>query len=36
MKDGTLRNNISKLRKTGQVKLASRFKPAFNTIPGKK
>jgi hypothetical protein len=36
MKDGTFRNNISKLRKVGVVELAFRSKPAFYTIPGKK
>jgi hypothetical protein len=34
MNHGTFRNNISKLRKAGEVELA--FKPAFYTIPGKK
>ena len=36
MKDGTFRNNISKLRKAGEVELAFRSRPAFYTLPGKK
>ena len=36
MNHGTISNNISKLRKTGEVELAFRSKPAFYTIPGKK
>jgi hypothetical protein len=36
MNHGTFRNNISKLRKAGEVELAFRSKPAFYTIPGKK
>jgi hypothetical protein len=36
MDHGTFRNNISALRKAGEVELAFRSKPAFYTIPGKK
>jgi hypothetical protein len=36
MNDGTFRNNISKLRKTGEVELAFRSRPASYTIPTKK
>ena len=36
MKDGTFRNNISKLRKSGVVELAFRSRPAFYTLTGKK
>ena len=36
MKDGTFRNNISKLRKSGEVELAFRSRPAFYTLTGKK
>src|SRR2546423_6925273 len=36
MKDGTFRNNISKLRKAGEVELAFRARPVFYTIPTKK
>ena len=36
MKDGTFRNNISKLRKSGVVELAFRSRPAFYTLAGKK
>jgi hypothetical protein len=36
MNHGTFRNNISALRKTGEVELAFRSKPMFYTIPGKK
>jgi hypothetical protein len=35
MKHGTFRNYISKLKKSGNVKLVSSSKPAFYTIPGK-
>lgn len=36
MKDGLFRNNISKLRKTREVELAFRSRPASYTIPTKK
>jgi hypothetical protein len=36
MTEGTFRNNISGLRKTGEVEPAFRSKPAFYTIPGNK
>ena len=36
MKDGTFRNFISKLRKSGEVELAFRSRPAFYTVTGKK
>ena len=36
MNHGTIRNNISKLKKSGVIELAFRSKPAFYTIPGKK
>ncbi|MGA7043861.1 MAG: hypothetical protein WBY71_09355 [Nitrososphaeraceae archaeon] len=35
MKDGTFRNNISKLRKAGEVELAFKSRPAFYTISTK-
>jgi hypothetical protein len=35
MKDGMFRNNISKLRKTGEVELAFKSRPSFYTIPTK-
>ena len=36
MKDGTFRNFISKLGKSGEVELAFRSRPAFYTLTGKK
>ena len=36
MKDGTFRNFISKLRRSGEVELAFRSRPAFYTLTGKK
>ena len=36
MTDGTFRNFISKLRKSGEVELAFRSRPAFYTLTGKK
>jgi hypothetical protein len=36
MNHGIFRNNISALRKAGEVELAFRSKPAYYTIPGKK
>jgi hypothetical protein len=36
MKDGTFRNLISKLRRSGEVELAFRSRPAFYTLTGKK
>lgn len=36
MKHGTFRNNISKLKKAGEIELAFGSKPACYTIPGKK
>jgi len=36
MKDGTFRNNISKLRESGEVELGFRSRPAFHTLTGKK
>jgi len=36
MNDGTFRNNISKLRETGEVELAFRSRPVSYTIPTKK
>ena len=36
MGHGVFRNNISKLKKTGEIELAFGSKPAFYTIPGKK
>src|SRR5215467_10531308 len=36
MTDGTFRNNIFKLRKSGAVELAFRSRPAFYTLTGKK
>jgi hypothetical protein len=36
MCQGTFRNNISKLKKTGEIELAVGSRPAFYTIPGKK
>jgi hypothetical protein len=35
MKDGTFRNNISKLRNIGEVELAFKSRPAFYTLPTK-
>jgi hypothetical protein len=35
MKDGTFRNFISKLRKSGEVELPFRSRPAFYTPTGK-
>jgi hypothetical protein len=35
MKDGTFRNNISKLRKAGEVELSFKSRPAFYTISTK-
>jgi hypothetical protein len=36
MDHGTFRNNISKLRRAGEIEEAFRSKPMFYTIPGKK
>jgi len=36
MNHGTFRNNISALRKVGEVEIAFKSKPVFYTIPGKK
>jgi hypothetical protein len=36
MNHGTFRNNISKLRKAGEIEIAFKSKPVFYTIPGKK
>jgi hypothetical protein len=35
MSHGTFRNNISRLKKAGEIELALRSKPACYTIPGK-
>ena len=36
MTDGTFRNNISKLRKSGYIEKAFKSRPQFYTIPGRK
>jgi hypothetical protein len=36
MKHGTFRNNISRLKKRGEVELAFKSRPSFYTIPGRK
>jgi hypothetical protein len=36
MNHGTFRNNISRLKKQGEIEVAFDSKPAFYTIPGKK
>ncbi|MGA8913590.1 MAG: hypothetical protein WB443_12120 [Nitrososphaeraceae archaeon] len=36
MGHGTFRNNISRLKKRGEVELAFKSRPSFYTIPGRK
>jgi len=36
MKHGAFRNNISRLKKRGEVELAFKSRPSFYSVPGKK